>query len=513
MIKKTSLVRLAATLLLIIGLSSCSDDKVEPADNSDTGYSIFIMSDIHVMSPELLIEKGEAYESYVKDDPKMLEESAEVLNAAIEIVLDKKPDLVLIPGDLTKDGELLSHQLVVSMLERIRTVGIPVIVIPGNHDIDNPKSVYFMGDVTREAESILPEQFARLYRDYGYSREETVRDPASLSFTCEPLPGLVLICLDTNRYEENLHVGRGDTVNHNQTAGRIRKATLEWMWEQADLAHSQGKQVIAMQHHNAVEHYDGQATLQFPYVVENYRDVAEGMIEHGIHLVLTGHQHLHDIAQYRYKTDNIIDSLVDISTGSVVSYPNAWRIISVNRSFTKWNVSTGYIKSIPSVADMQTECYNRLMSNLVYGLAWHIKEFWPTIESYRNTLSILGLPPTILPDTPQQTTRLLMEYLGTSLSEGFMIHNAGNENRNPRSGVVIDEFEEGVHKLCTELLKNDSTEEVSDRNVIMLQMLILSYVKPYLTSMLTDTNQMQSAALSSVTDDLNVELGIPLSTF
>lgn len=184
-----------------------------------TGYNIFVMSDIHVMAPELLVEKGAAFEKYVKTDPKLLEESGEVLHTLADIVLDKKPDLVLIPGDLTKDGEMVSHQLVVSILDRIRTAGIPVIVIPGNHDINDPEGVYYIGDNTRHAERTSPEQFAQLYRNYGYARPDAVRDPASLSFACEPLEGLVLICLDSNRYEDNLFVENGDSIDHNQTGG------------------------------------------------------------------------------------------------------------------------------------------------------------------------------------------------------------------------------------------------------------------------------------------------------
>jgi len=503
--------------LACIALASCTDNNddssrptpIEPKSE----YNIFVMSDIHVMAPELLVEKGAAFENYVKTDPKLLEESGDVLRAVVDVVLEKKPDLVLIPGDLTKDGELLSHQLVVSILERIRTAGIPVVVIPGNHDIDNPEGVYFLGDQTQPAERTSTEQFAQLYANYGYTRPETVRDPASLSYTCEPLDSLVLICLDSNLYEENLFVERGASTDHNQTAGRIREATLQWMWQQADAACAAGKQVVVMMHHNAVEHYDGQATLQAPYVVRDYKEVAEGMMQHGIHLALTGHQHLQDIAQYRTATEARTDSLIDISTGATVSYPNVWRSITVNRDFTQWNVSTGYIKSIPSIAEVQQECYKRSSTNIADGLLWHVNEYWPTIEAYRSQLPELGISPLLLPATPQEMGALLMEYLGTPFTEAYMIHNAGNENANPRSQVVIDELEEGVKKLCLNQVRKTIDEEVDeedlDETADFLKEMLMSYVKPSLTSMLTDTNQASDAALSSRTDDLHAVLTIP----
>lgn len=510
--KKNILRVLSAVALICMPLSSCIDNMDNPSGSPTvepkSEYSIFVMSDIHVMAPQLLVQKGKAFEDYTKIDPKLLEESDEVLETVVGVVLEKKPDLVLIPGDLTKDGELVSHQLVVSILELIRTAGIPTVVIPGNHDIDNPEGVYYQGDQTRPAERTSPQQFAQLYANYGYARPETVRDPASLSFTCEPLDGLVLICLDSNLYEENRYVERGDSINQNQTAGRIREATLQWMWQQADAARAAGKQVVVMMHHNAVEHYDGQATLQSPYVVKDYQKVAEGMMQHGIHLVLTGHQHLQDIAQYRKVTEAKTDSLIDISTGATVSYPNVWRTITVNRDFTQWNVSTGYIKSIPSIADVQQECYKRSTSNLAYGLAWHVNEYWSTIESYRSTLWLLGLS-NLLPDSPQKTTELLMEFLGKPFAEAYMIHNAGSENENPRGQAVITEFEEGVKKLCLKQFEGQGDEASIESQATLLHGMLMKYIKPSLTSMLTDTNQASDAALSSRTNDLQVVLTIP----
>ena len=74
-----------------------------PDDEPKTEYNIFIMSDIHVMAPELLVEEGTAFENYIKTDPKLLKESGEVLEKIVDEVLSRKPDRVLIPGDLTKD--------------------------------------------------------------------------------------------------------------------------------------------------------------------------------------------------------------------------------------------------------------------------------------------------------------------------------------------------------------------------------------------------------------------------
>ena len=132
---------LMTLLALCMSLTSCvKDPEVDNPKEKDPDFKyIMLMSDIHVMAPELLEKKGSAYEKYLSQDPKLLEYSGEVLEYLVGETLRRNPDLVIIPGDLTKDGELVSHQLVVSVLAKLRSAGIPVIVVPGNHDIDNPE--------------------------------------------------------------------------------------------------------------------------------------------------------------------------------------------------------------------------------------------------------------------------------------------------------------------------------------------------------------------------------------
>ena len=124
-------------------------------------------------------------------------------------------------------------------------------------------------------------------------------------------------------------------------------------------------------------------------------------------------------------------------------------------------------------------------------------------------LSSLGLPPTLLPATPQATEALLMEHLGGPFREAYMIHNAGNENSNPRSQAVVADFEKGVRELCLHQLKGQVDDSDLDNMATVLQTLLIGYIRLMLTSMLTDTNQASEAALASRTDDLNAVLTIP----
>ena len=100
---------------------------------------IAVLSDIHVMSPELLVNDGTAWQNFLNSDRKLLDYSHEVYDVLIEKFLADKPNILLITGDLTKDGEKLSHQYVVAGLDRLREVGIHVYVIPGNHELQTSR--------------------------------------------------------------------------------------------------------------------------------------------------------------------------------------------------------------------------------------------------------------------------------------------------------------------------------------------------------------------------------------
>jgi len=490
--KKITNILLMTLLALSMSLTSCVDNSevVNPYEKDPNYKYIIVMSDIHVMAPELLQNRGTAYDNYLSQDPKLLEYSGEALECLVSETLLRKPDLVIIPGDLTKDGELVSHRLVVSILARLRSAGIPVIVVPGNHDIDNPEGYYFDGDNTSPAERISPDQFAALYADFGYN-QAYAKDPASLSFVCEPLEGLVLLCIDTDKYEENLYIDKGDEKNYNQTAGRIRPATLTWMLAEAEKARESGKQVVLVQHHNIVQHYDAQGTLQRDYIIDDYENVGRQLMEHGIHLAFTGHQHLQDIAQYRIIANNAQpDSLIDVATGSVISYPNPWRTIKVSNDFTEWQIKTEYVTTIPSLSNVKSTCYQRLHDNFYGGLGWHINEGWNSINDYREALVALGAPENFIPETPEELTELLTSYLGEEMTMIFMIHNEGNEWKNPSAAVHERQLKSNMEQMLRDRATTAGLDDIQTAGVVIsFNALYSMYVEPGLKSMLTDINQ------------------------
>ena len=101
---------------------------------AQTQKKIVVLSDPHVMAPSLLVSEGTAWTNYLNRERKMVDNSQQLYDEMMTRIMTTSPDLVLITGDLTKDGEQVSHEYVISKLDELRASGIQVLVIPGNHD-------------------------------------------------------------------------------------------------------------------------------------------------------------------------------------------------------------------------------------------------------------------------------------------------------------------------------------------------------------------------------------------
>jgi 3',5'-cyclic AMP phosphodiesterase CpdA len=246
-----------------------------------------VISDPHYMAPSLLIADGPAFQTYLAQDRKLLKESAAILDAAIAGVTNEQPDIVLVSGDLTKDGEFVSHQGLTNAIQRLRAAGAKVFVCAGNHDVANPHAFAFDGPNVIPVPSVTPADFAALYHDFGFG-DAIARDPGSLSYVAEPVPGLWILSMDSARYDQN-------TPTAPYTGGYFDAARWNWITNRLADARAQGKFVLGMVHHGVMEHYPGQKTLFPDYVLDDYQAVRETFARFGMKVVFTGHYHAQDV--------------------------------------------------------------------------------------------------------------------------------------------------------------------------------------------------------------------------
>lgn len=290
---------------------------------------IVVISDTHVMAPELLVSEGEAWTNYISGHPKMLDYSQPLFDEMVTKIKDEiKPDLVLITGDLTKDGEQLSHSYVINKLDELREAGIQTLVIPGNHDRGaNAGAVSFDGENTTAVAVADDDWFATQYANYGYGTSSE-RESTSLTYACEPIEGLVVIGIDSG------------------TEGSLSSATLEWIVGKALAAKESGNKVIAMMHHPLIPHFTGVENFVEWAVLKNYETVRNTLADAGIKVVFTGHFHTSDIAMD--KNADLSREIYDVTTGSLISYPCDYREVTLSNDLSELSITTGHMKeSLP----------------------------------------------------------------------------------------------------------------------------------------------------------------------
>ena len=166
-VRTSRLLAIAAALAItcLAGYASAKP-KQPPAPQP---VRVGVLSDIHLY-PTSLGTSGSALAAYIAADPKMLIDSEAILNAAIDGLIQEHVKFVIIPGDLTKDGELASHVLMAKHLAKLEQRGIQVYVVPGNHDINNSDAVRYLGDKTLARCGLTPQLFRAIYQRFGYGQ-------------------------------------------------------------------------------------------------------------------------------------------------------------------------------------------------------------------------------------------------------------------------------------------------------------------------------------------------------
>ncbi len=154
-------------------------------------------------------------------DGLMLSKSAALLDAAIAKVKASNADVLLVTGDLTNNGSKTSHQYVASKLAEVKAEGIPVYVIPGEHDVREG------GTTTAVSKAV----FKDLYKDFGYG--EAQQDPSSASYVADLGNGFKAVMSDSVAAD-----GQGQMT--------------QWVVDKAKAEIANGNTVFAASHHPAV---------------------------------------------------------------------------------------------------------------------------------------------------------------------------------------------------------------------------------------------------------------------
>ena len=328
--------RLLSLLLAVVLVFTLTVPALAAEKPQDMNLRIAVMSDLHYLSPDMIADT-EDFEHAFNSDRKLLKESSSVLHEMLERVRADKPDILLVSGDLTKDGEQECHAALAKQLQQLQqdVPGLKIYVINGNHDIRNYNAKNFN---TADGKAVPatrtePEDFKRIY-DFVYSDPTVLATftPAEgnkaggLSYVARPVEGLTIVAMDTCRYSSD-NTSNGD--DEHETSGAISADLEKWVIEQTAAAKARGDLVIGLEHHGLVPHFDVQPTILPMYLVNGYERIAQEYADAGMSVVFTGHMHAVDIAAMTTKAGN---TFYDIETGSALTYPCPVRFVDLRRT-------------------------------------------------------------------------------------------------------------------------------------------------------------------------------------
>lgn len=328
--------RLLSLLLAVVLVFTLTVPALAAEKPQDMNLRIAVMSDLHYLSPDMIADT-EDFEHAFNSDRKLLKESSSVLHEMLERVRADKPDILLVSGDLTKDGEQECHAALAKQLQQLQqdVPGLKIYVINGNHDIRNYNAKNFNTPDGKAvpATRTHPEDFKRIY-DFVYSDPTVIatftpaagNEAGSLSYVARPVEGLTIVAMDTCRYsKENTSNG----TDEHETSGAISADLEKWVIEQTAAAKARGDLVIGLEHHGLVPHFDVEPTILPMYLVNGYERIAQEYADAGMSAVFTGHMHAVDIAAMTTKAGN---TFYDIETGSALTYPCPIRFVDLRRS-------------------------------------------------------------------------------------------------------------------------------------------------------------------------------------
>lgn len=308
-------------LFLVLSLTACKKeqkDSVPEPVKSGEELTMYVATDVHYLANDLH-DEGAAYQKYLNSgDGRLLFYIDEITDAFINDMNIERPDVLILSGDLTNNGEKESHIELAKKLNKLEeTAGTRVYVIPGNHDIQNPWARSLFGDKQNKIDSIDSDEFNEIYGNLGYE-EAISRDNSSLSYLAAPSEDLWLLMLDTNIYDTNYQYGVP------ATNGKIKDETFNWIRECTALAKEKNAQIVTVMHHNLLRHT---LVMNYGFTLDNSEEAIQVFEECDLQLVLSGHIHIQDINS----TKKEVKPIYDVVTSALIAYPVQYGVIDFQK--------------------------------------------------------------------------------------------------------------------------------------------------------------------------------------
>ena len=285
---------------------------------------IAFITDTHYYSKSLGFQ-GEAYQLRSDSDQKCLHETGEIITSAFEYLSKTDCDAVAIIGDVSNDGERVSHEEFREKLYELKN-NKQVCLITATHDWccdENPRR--FDGDkVYNDVPVMASDELYDFYSDFGFGQSLSSYKThiGTYSYAVDLGDDITLIALNDDKNE----------VNH---AGFVPEH-FDWIIEQVKTAKQRGRIPVAMEHHPLYPHI---SPLFKGSCVANGIEFLDALADAGLQFIFVGHTHIQRIDEHISPNGN---KIYEINVASLVGYPAP--MVTFSASDEQFTVTTDFLK-------------------------------------------------------------------------------------------------------------------------------------------------------------------------
>ena len=292
--KKLFICIICVLFFIACGQTETQNETPNEPQNEDTSVEYIQITDLHYLS-KTLYDDGLAFQKVLENnDAKLFMYSEELLDAIVKKVIEEKPDAFLLSGDLTFNGEEVSLYELEDYLKKVKSAGIPVLVIPGNHDINYRYAGQYIGDKATQVMNVSEDKFKKEMGKFGYE-DALYKDESSFSYAYAINDEQWVIALDANTQDNG---------------GSLKTETLSWLDETLKIANEEDVFVTVMTHQNILKQND---ILYEGFIIENADILLKILKDHNVTTSLSGHSHIqHSMEE---------DGFTEYCTESYVVYP------------------------------------------------------------------------------------------------------------------------------------------------------------------------------------------------
>ncbi len=314
---------------------------------------------------------------------RLITESSENLRATLEAVKQANPEILLVTGDLTSDGERQGLIDVANALRKLQNDirsdsnlennDFQIAVIAGNHDISNPSAKDYSTVDGSDTCGASRSEFATIFAGLGYpdmsesqafssgfySNSELNINVETDKFLPYKVAGsryvesstakgvqlksmkknsgmyksgdlsyimrtsdMTILGLDTV-LSNNMLGADGSWTNTHIVGGELGENVQQWVT--ANMS-ANDVDVISIMHHNLLEHFTMQEEIMEDFTLKNFEEAREFLIDKNVKYNFSGHLHSNDVASFvSYEGRTIYD----ITTASNVGFSASYRISDI----------------------------------------------------------------------------------------------------------------------------------------------------------------------------------------